>query len=95
MGCTGSGSVLHDPPPVGQDQGCIQLQSICAQPNVALARAVRYDMEVSSNHVFPDEMFLSLRIKVARPVTGREWPLLGEHNGCTYCGIIHDLACFV
>ena len=94
MGSTGSGSVIHDPSPVGQDQGCIQLQSISAQPNVALARAVRYDMEVSSNHVFPDNVFVT-EDQGGAPCYGAGMALLGEHNGCTYCGIIHDLACFV
>ena len=41
----GIGSVIDDPSPIGQDQGCDPLQSIIAQPAGALALAVEYDME--------------------------------------------------
>ena len=46
MGGTGTGSVIYDPSPIGQHQGRNQLQSIIAQPNGALARAVEFDMGV-------------------------------------------------
>ena len=46
MGGTGTGSVIYDPSPIGQHQERNQLQSIIAQPNGALARAVEFEMGV-------------------------------------------------